>query len=193
MSRIAGVDEAGRGPLAGPVVAAAVMLGESSLTGLTDSKALSAGRRTLLASRIQEDALAWSVVAIEAGEIDRINILQATLTAMHRAIASLRLSPAHVIVDGNRLPALDASAEARIGADATVPCVSAASILAKVHRDRLMIAWDQHYPAYGFAQHKGYGTQAHRRALQQFGPCPLHRYSFRPVANASRTPLAVRS
>ena len=183
----AGVDEAGRGPLAGPVVAAAVILDpRQGIAGLTDSKKLTARRREQLFDQIQDKALCCAIGQASVEEIDRLNILQATLLAMQRAVAGLRLVPARVLVDGNRLPRLPMLAEAIIGGDAKVPAISAASILAKVHRDRWCEQIDAEYPQYGFAAHKGYGTAAHLTALRQHGPTPWHRRSFAPVAQALR-------
>lgn len=178
----AGVDEAGRGPLAGPVVAAAVILDDQSrIEGLRDSKKLSAQKRECLYDEIMGRSLCCSLGWASAKEIDEINILQATLLAMKRAIEGLRLKPAHVWVDGNQLPAIDIPADALIGGDDLKPCISAASIIAKVTRDRWMREQDALYPQYGFAGHKGYGTQAHIEALKKHGACPLHRRSFEPV------------
>ena len=183
----AGVDEAGRGPLAGPVVAAAVILDpRQGIAGLADSKKLTARRREQLFDQIQDKALCCAIGQAGVEEIDRLNILQATLLAMQRAVAGLRLVPARVLVDGNRLPRLPMLAEAIIGGDAKVPAISAASILAKVHRDRWCEQIDAEYPQYGFAAHKGYGTAAHLAALRQHGPTPWHRRSFAPVAQALR-------
>lgn len=180
--RVAGVDEAGRGPLAGPVVAAAVVLDpRQPITGLTDSKALSASRREELAALIRSRAQAWALGRVEAAQIDRLNILRATLEAMHQAVAALSIRPRHVLVDGDRCPALDCPATAIVKGDRRVAAISAASILAKVERDREMDAWDRRYPQYGFARHKGYPTRAHREALRAHGPCPCHRRSFAPV------------
>lgn len=179
---IAGVDEAGRGPLAGPVVAAAVILAAGSdVTGLKDSKLLSAARREALSAEIRTRAVAWALGAAEVDEIDRINILEASLLAMSRAVAALAIAPQRVVVDGNRTPRLDCEVRAVVGGDRCIPSVSAASILAKVARDRLMTELDRLYPEYGFARHKGYPTLAHRQALIRFGPCPAHRRSFGPV------------
>jgi ribonuclease HII len=179
---IAGVDEAGRGPLAGPVVAAAVILDElRPIKGLADSKKLTARRREKLFDEICAKALCCSVAQASVEEIDRLNILQATLLAMQRAVEGLRLKPAKVLVDGNRLPVLDVLAEAIVGGDATVPAISAASILAKVTRDRWCAELDQQFPQYGFAGHKGYGTAEHLAALRLHGACPQHRKTFRPV------------
>lgn len=180
---IAGVDEAGRGPLAGPVVAAAVILCENGIVGLDDSKKLSAKRRGELEALI----LARCIVGIgmaSVEEIDRINILQATMLAMTRAVEALGVEPAHVMVDGNRLPKWRFRAEAIIGGDAMHPCISAASIIAKEHRDRIMVAADRDFPGYGWASNKGYGAAAHMSALQQLGLTPLHRRSFAPVREA---------
>jgi len=180
---VAGVDEAGRGPLAGPVVAAAVILDpRRPIEGLADSKQLSAKRREHLHDEIMAKALCCSVAQASVDEIDRINILQATMLAMQRAVAGLRLSPAKVLIDGNRLPTLNVLAEAVIGGDATVASISAASILAKVHRDRWCVQVDAEWPQYGFAAHKGYGTAAHLAALRTHGACVYHRRSFSPVA-----------
>jgi len=182
---VAGVDEAGRGPLAGPVVAAAVILDElHPIAGLADSKKLTATRREALFDEIRAKALCCSIAQASVEEIEHLNILQATLLAMRRAVLGLRLKPAMALVDGNRLPQLDMPAEAIVKGDALVPAISAASILAKVFRDRWCIQADAQYPQYGFALHKGYGTAAHLAALQEYGPCPLHRSSFAPVAKA---------
>jgi ribonuclease HII len=179
---IAGVDEAGRGPLAGPVVAAAVILDElQPIQGLADSKKLSAKRREKLFDEIRAKALCFSIAEASVQEIDHLNILQATMLAMQRAVDGLRLKPHKVLVDGNRLPRLAILAEAIVQGDAKVRAISAASILAKVHRDRLCEGMHQAYPAYGFDQHKGYGTQAHLQALTAHGASPLHRRSFAPV------------
>ena len=180
---VAGVDEAGRGPLAGPVVAAAVILDERQpIAGLADSKKLTALRRERLFDEIRAKALCCSVAEASVEEIDRLNILQATLLAMQRAVAGLRLPPAKVLVDGNRLPTLGVLAEAIVDGDATVPAISAASILAKVQRDRWCAEVDAQWPQYGFAAHKGYGTAAHLAALRAHGACEHHRRSFAPVA-----------
>ncbi len=179
---IAGVDEAGRGPLAGPVVAAAVILDElHPIAGLNDSKKLTARRREQLFDEIRAKALCFSVAEASVEEIDSLNILQATLLAMRRAVEGLRLKPGKVLVDGNRLPVLDVVAEAIVQGDALVPAISAASILAKVTRDRWCAQVDADYPQYGFAAHKGYGTAEHLQALRQHGASPLHRSSFAPV------------
>jgi ribonuclease HII len=180
---IAGVDEAGRGPLAGPVVAAAVILDERNpIKGLADSKVLTARRREQLFDEIRAKALCCSVSEASVDEIDALNILQATMLAMRRAVEGLRLKPALVLVDGNRLPPLSMRAEAIVKGDSKVPAISAASILAKVTRDRWCAALDKQYPQYGFAGHKGYGTAEHLQALQAHGACPQHRKTFSPVA-----------
>jgi ribonuclease HII len=184
--RVAGVDEAGRGPLAGPVVAAAVMLDPARpIEGLTDSKKLSAKRRERFDERIRNEALAFAVARVEPDEIDRINILQASLAAMVRAVAALPVAARSVRVDGNRAPDFGVPAEALVGGDALDPAISAASILAKVDRDRLLVAMEDEYPGYGFAAHKGYGTRVHLEALTRLGPCPAHRRSFAPVRAAA--------
>ena len=181
--RIAGVDEAGRGPLAGPVVISAVILDPArAIDGLADSKILSAARREALELLILRNALAWIVVAVDVEEIDRINILQATLLGMRRALETLSLLPTIALIDGNQLPRdLPCPARTIVGGDASEPAISAASILAKVHRDRLMCAYDAVHPGYGFAQHKGYSCPTHFAALRQLGPCAIHRRSFAPV------------
>jgi len=187
---IAGVDEVGRGPLAGPVVAAAVILDPARpIAGLADSKTLSPIRREQLATEIRAKALAWALGRAEVAEIDRLNILQASLLAMQRAIAALSIVPEQALVDGNRCPPLACPCRAIVKGDATVPAISAASILAKVARDAEMGELHERYPRYGFAQHKGYPTAAHRDALRRFGPCPEHRRSFAPVAAALSTDL----
>jgi ribonuclease HII len=179
---VAGVDEVGRGPLAGPVVTAAVILDPARpIAGLADSKILTEAKREALYDIITRDALAWSLGRAEVEEIDRLNILQATMLAMQRAVAALDPQPQHVVVDGNRCPVLPCTSEAVIKGDATVPAISAASIIAKVTRDREMVAMDATYPGYGFAQHKGYPSPAHLAALEQFGVTPIHRRSFAPV------------
>lgn len=178
----AGVDEAGRGPLAGPVVAAAVILDEHQpILGLNDSKKLSSTARDRLYMEIMGKALCCATGWASVEEIDRLNILQATFLAMQRAVEGLRLRPVHVWIDGNQLPQLPMTAEAVVGGDALVPSISAASILAKVTRDRYMIEMDAQYPHHGFAGHKGYGTASHLQALQMHGATPLHRRSFKPV------------
>lgn len=184
---VAGVDEAGRGPLAGPVVAAAVILHpQRCVEGLDDSKKLSAARRERLSRDIKEQALAWSVAWADAAEIDALNILAATMLAMRRAIMGLSVVPDGVQVDGNRLPDLrfndrQLNGQAIVGGDALVPAISAASIIAKTTRDRIMVQMDRLYPVYEFARHKGYGTEVHRARLKEYGPCEQHRRSFAPV------------
>lgn len=179
---VAGVDEAGRGPLAGPVVAAAVILDERQpIHGLADSKKLSAKRREALFDEIRAKALCCSIAQASVEEIDTLNILQATLLAMRRAVLGLRLPPKLVLVDGNRLPVLDIRSEAIVKGDEKVPSISAASILAKVTRDRWCKQYHLEFPQYGFDQHKGYGTAEHLAALRQHGACPQHRKTFRPV------------
>ncbi|MBV5297283.1 MAG: ribonuclease HII [Rhodoferax sp.] len=179
---IAGVDEAGRGPLAGPVMAAAVILDDlNPIVGLADSKQLSAPRRDWLFGEIRARALCFAVAQASVEEIDALNILQATLLAMRRAVEGLRLAPKLVLVDGNRRPLLPMRCETIVKGDALVASISAASILAKVTRDRWCDAYDRQYPAYGFAQHKGYGTALHLAALKEQGACPQHRKTFRPV------------
>ena len=179
---VAGVDEAGRGPLAGPVVAAAVILdARQPIAGLADSKKLTALRRGKLFHESLAKALCCSIAEASVEEIERLNILQATMLAMQRAVEGLRLKPGHVLVDGNRLPTLGMTSEAIVKGDATVPAISAASILAKVTRDRWCAQVDVDYPQYGIAGHKGYGTAAHLQALQDHGACPLHRKTFAPV------------
>lgn len=180
---ICGVDEAGRGPLAGAVFAAAVILDPNNpIQGLADSKKLSAQRREQLEVIIKERALAWAIAYANAEEIDRLNILQATLLAMQRAVAGLTIRPARTLVDGNRCPRLDMETQAIVKGDATVAEISAASILAKTARDAEMRLLHERFPHYGFAQHKGYPTPAHLAALQRYGACPEHRRSFAPVA-----------
>lgn len=182
---VAGVDEAGRGPLAGPVVAAAVILDDlHPIKGLADSKQLSAKRRDALFDEIRAKALCCSVAQASVDEIDRLNILHATMLAMQRAVQGLRLKPVKVLVDGNRLPPLDVVAEAIVQGDAKVQAISAASILAKVTRDRLLDELHAQHPQYGFDRHKGYGTAQHLAALRAHGPLPVHRRSFAPVAQA---------
>ena len=180
---IAGVDEAGRGPLAGPLAVAAVILDpDRPITGLNDSKKLSEARREALFPLIIERALAFCVVLIEPDEIDRLNIFQATMTGMSRAVAGLEPAAHEALIDGNKLPKdLPCRGRAIVGGDALEPAISAASILAKVSRDRLMVAMDAVYPGYGFAVHKGYPTPVHLATLQQLGPCAQHRRSFAPV------------
>jgi len=178
-----GVDEAGRGPWAGPVTAAAVILDpKRPIAGLTDSKKLSEAARDRLAPEIRERALAWAIAEASPEEIDRLNIREATFLAMSRAIAGLARAPAHILIDGNALPKnLPAPATAIIKGDLTEPAISAASILAKTHRDAQMKAFCAAHPGYGFSQHKGYGTAAHAEALTRLGPCAIHRRSFAPV------------
>ena len=179
---IAGVDEVGRGPLAGPVVAAAVILDPARpITGLMDSKKLSEKRREALSLEIREKALAWAIARAEVEEIDDINILQASLLAMRRAVLQLSITPQHVLVDGNRCPKLPYPAEAIVRGDDSVPAISAASIIAKVARDTEMVEMEQRYPGYGFEGHKGYPTKLHMQALESLGVCPIHRRSFGPV------------
>ena len=179
---VAGVDEAGRGPLAGPVVAAAVILDElQPIRGLNDSKVLSPAKRERLFEEIRARALCCSIAQATVEEIDTLNILQATMLAMRRAVEGLRLKPAKVLVDGNRLPVLRVPAEAIVKGDARVKAISAASILAKVHRDQLCQQLHEQHPAYGFDAHKGYGTAAHLAALRAHGACVHHRRSFAPV------------
>lgn len=182
---VAGVDEAGRGPLAGPVAVAAVILdSDRPIEGLADSKALTVARRDALASAIRERALAHAVVLVEVCEIDAVNILAASLEGMRRAVNALEPSPGSVLVDGNRVPRITVPCQAVVGGDALEPAISAASILAKVERDAYMTALDGRYPGYGFARHKGYGTREHLEALARLGPCPEHRRSFAPVRAA---------
>jgi ribonuclease HII len=178
-SRVAGVDEAGVGPLAGPVVAAAVYFAPGAgIVGVNDSKQLSARARDELARRIRERALAWCVARVEPGEIDRINVYQAALLAMRRAVCGLQPSPDYVLVDGRDIPRLPLPQEKRIGGDASCFAIAAASILAKTARDRIMLLYDEEFPGYGFAAHKGYPTAAHRAAIRRLGPSPIHRRSF---------------
>lgn len=187
---VAGVDEAGRGPLAGPVVAAAVILDpRRPIAGLADSKALSPRKRERLFDEVRDLALACSIAEASVDEIDRLNILHATLLAMRRAVQGLRLLPRRVVVDGNRVPELPMPVAAIVGGDAKVAAISAASILAKVHRDRLCGELDRAYPHYGFAAHKGYPTPVHLAALREHGACDAHRRSYAPVREA----IAARS
>jgi ribonuclease HII len=182
---VGGVDEAGRGPLAGPVVAAVVVFSAGqTIRGVRDSKQLSAVRRETLAEQIKEQAVGWALGQATVEEIDALNILQATMLAMRRAIEGLGFSPERLQFDGDRAPVLRnyrGVAETIVGGDRTCVAISAASILAKVDRDRAMLALDRNFPNYGFARHKGYATAEHRAALRRFGPCPVHRHSFRPV------------
>lgn len=179
---VAGVDEAGRGCLAGPVIAAAVLLAPNqNLEGIVDSKCLAPARRRELAERIRKEALAWSVGRAEVREVERLNVLHATLLAMRRALLALPVRPNWVRVDGNRYPPVECPGEAIVGGDAQVTEISAASILAKVLRDAEMRVLDRLYPGYGFTSHKGYPTPAHVEALSRLGPSPCHRRTFRPV------------
>ena len=178
---VAGVDEVGRGPLAGDVVAAAVILAESPLEGVTDSKMLTPKRREALAERIRDKALSWALGRATVAEIDELNILQASLLAMRRAVEALPIQPSLVLVDGNRLPKWPYEARAIVKGDLSEPSIGAASILAKVQRDAEMLALHEHYPAYGFDRHKGYPTKAHLAALEIAGISPVHRRSFGPV------------
>lgn len=183
----AGVDEAGRGPLAGPVVVAAVILDPlRRIRGLADSKILTAARREVLDARIRERAIAFSVVAVDVAEIDRVNIFQATMLGMARALAALTPLPALALIDGNHVPKnIQCAGRAIVDGDALEPAISAASILAKVARDRIMCDLDARYPGYGFARHKGYSTPEHFAALDRLGPCCEHRTSFAPVRQSS--------
>lgn len=184
---IAGVDEVGRGPLAGPVVTAAVILDPDNLIdGLADSKKLTEKRRELLEPLIKQHALAWALGRAEPDEIDELNILQATLVAMQRAVEALNYAPAHVLVDGIHAPKLGCPVTTVIKGDQSEPAIAAASILAKVARDREMLEMERLYPGYGFAKHKGYPTKDHQLALMELGPSPIHRHSFRPVQLAVR-------
>jgi len=183
MILVAGVDEVGRGPLAGPVVAAAVILDpKKPIDGLADSKKLSETRRNKLDIEIREKALSWALGRAEREEIDEINILHASLLAMKRAVEALSIAPQHAQIDGNRCPELLCSSEAIIKGDQKIACISAASIIAKVARDTEMVAMDAEYPGYGFASHKGYPTKMHMQALSDLGVTPIHRRSFSPVA-----------
>lgn len=191
---VAGIDEAGRGPLAGPVAVAAVILDpRKPIAGLNDSKQLTEKKREALFPLIQRDALAWRIEFVEAAEIDALNIFQATMAGMRRALLALQPAATRALVDGNKLPKdLPCPARAIVGGDALEPAIMAASILAKVARDRLMLELHAHYPQYGFDRHKGYPTPAHLAALAAHGPCPQHRRSFAPVQQAllSTPPLA---
>ena len=179
---IAGADEAGRGPLVGTVVAGAVILDKNNpIDGLNDSKKLSAKKREQLSVEIKQKALAWSVISVDADEIDRINILQASLLAMKRAIESLSTAPDIALIDGNKCPQLNCRVEAIVKGDSRVAAISAASILAKVERDRQMFELHEQYPQYEFDRHKGYPTKVHMELLKKHGPCPEHRKSFSPV------------
>jgi len=187
---LAGVDEAGRGCWAGPVVAAAVVLPEQWCpVGLDDSKRLTPRRRESIYEEIRASALAWGACAVSCLEIDRTDILRATLLGMTRAVARLEPAPDLVLVDGNRAPDLPYQVETLVGGDGRSACIAAASVVAKVLRDRIMVAWDRHFPAYGFARHKGYGATAHREAIARHGPCPQHRLSFRPLATLGQQTL----
>lgn len=182
---IVGVDEVGRGPLAGPVVTAAVILDPGKqIDGLADSKKLSEKRREQLAALIRQHAYAWALGRAEVDEIDQLNILQASLLAMQRAVAALPVMPTHALVDGNHAPRLPCPVSTIIKGDATEPAIAAASILAKVARDQEMVALEQLYPGYGLAKHKGYPTAQHQQALLELGPSPVHRHSFAPVRRA---------
>lgn len=179
---IVGLDEAGRGPWAGPVVAAAVILDPSKpIAGLTDSKKLTEIKRNKLFDEIKQKSLAWAIASAEVDEIDSLNILQASFLAMQRAVQQLAIKPTYAFVDGNLLPDLGIPGKAIIEGDLLEPCISAASILAKVYRDQQMILLEEQYPGYGFAKHKGYGTKVHQQALKQLGPSVIHRKSFKPI------------
>ena len=183
---VAGVDEAGRGPLAGPVSAAAVVLpGGYCLSGLDDSKRLTEKKRELLFDLIREHAVTYSIVFVQPAEIDEINILQASMQAMHRAVSALEITPAMTFVDGNRCPSWPYRSQAVVKGDSQLQCIAAASVLAKVARDRVMLELDARYPGYGFARHKGYPTRQHFEALQRLGPSEVHRMSFAPVREMS--------
>jgi ribonuclease HII len=182
---IVGVDEVGRGPLAGPVVAAAVILDPNKpITGLNDSKKLTEKKRAELEPIIKQNALAWAIGRAEVSEIDEINILQASLLAMQRAVAQLDPKPSHALVDGNKAPELPCEVTTIVKGDEKEPAIAAASILAKVCRDTEMVDMDNTYPGYGFAKHKGYPTKVHMEALKQLGPTEIHRLSFKPVQHA---------
>lgn len=185
---IAGIDEAGRGPLAGPVYAAAVILDPARrIHGLRDSKVLTAAAREDLAGAIRSRSMAWAIAWADVAEIDSLNILQATLLAMRRAVAALQMAPTEALVDGNQCPRLACPVHAIVKGDRDVASISAASILAKTARDELLVRLDGEYPQYGFAQNKGYGTPEHLAALQRHGPCAVHRRTFAPVAQMSLT------
>lgn len=191
---VAGVDEAGRGPLAGPVVAAAVILDpQRPIKGLDDSKKLSERRREALFPLIQERSIAWSVIEISPSEIDQLNILQATLLGMKKAIETLDPVPSLALVDGNKSPDVACAVRTIVQGDSLEPAISAASILAKVTRDHRMLEWHAKYPEYGFDRHKGYPTAEHRRLLEEIGPCEIHRKSFAPVRNALQRGLALKT
>lgn len=184
-AKLAGVDEVGRGPLAGDVLAAAVILDDQRpIAGLADSKKLSAEKRRILYAQITATSVCYSIGRASVAEIDGINILQATLLAMSRAVAGLVITPEFVVVDGNRLPEWGLPSQAIVKGDTKIPAISAASIVAKVMRDAEMAELDKAYPGYGFALHKGYGTRQHLDALNRLGPCPIHRRSFKPVTTA---------
>ena len=187
---VCGVDEAGRGPLAGPVTVAAVILDpDRPIKGLDDSKKLNEAKREALYPEIRERALAWSVIEVGIDEIDSLNILKATLTGMKRAVEALDPAPSMALVDGNRAPDLACEVRTIVQGDSLEPAISAASILAKVSRDRLMLEMHKRYPQYGFDRHKGYPTAEHMRLLEKFGPCEIHRRSFAPVQNAMQKTL----
>ena len=191
-SRVAGCDEVGRGPLAGDGVAAAVILGEAIPSGLKDSKQLTERRREALFEEITSSARFWAIGRADVAEIDELNILNASLLAMRRAVEALTDVPEHVLVDGNRLPTWAFSAEAIVGGDGSVPCISAASVLAKVTRDREMVALDAQYPGYGLAKHKGYPTRQHIAAIEALGVTNIHRRSFGPVARLIKPASGVK-
>jgi len=180
--RVAGVDEAGRGPLAGPVFAAAVILDPTHpIAGLADSKTLSESKRNSLYLNIKQAALSWSIAQASVEEIDQLNILQATLLAMQRAVQNLHITPDEILVDGNRLPNLSIPAQAIVKGDSKIQAISAASILAKVERDKLMAEYQEQYPCFSFGLHKGYGTKQHIAEIEQFGILEVHRKTFNPV------------
>ncbi|WP_201029212.1 ribonuclease HII [Idiomarina sp. 28-8] len=182
VSMICGTDEAGRGPIAGPVVAAAVILDpDNPIEGLNDSKKLSEKKREKLSLEIKEKALYWTIAQSDPDEIEAINILWASMKAMQRAVEALPVKPDMVLVDGNRVPELNVPAKAIVGGDASEQCIAAASILAKVERDRQMLKWHELYPQYEFDKHKAYGTPKHLELLEKYGPCPIHRKGFNPV------------
>lgn len=182
---ICGTDEAGRGPIAGPVVAAAVILdAENPIEGLNDSKKLSEKKREKLSIEIKEKALYWAIAQSDPDEIEAINILWASMKAMQRAVEALPVKPDMVLVDGNRIPELTVPARAIVGGDASEQCIAAASILAKVERDRQMLKWHELYPQYEFDKHKAYGTPRHLELLKEHGPCPIHRRGYKPVREA---------
>lgn len=179
---VAGVDEVGRGPLAGPVIAAAVILDkDNKIRGLKDSKAIPEKKRYELAEEIRDKSVAWAIGRAEVAEIDRLNILHASLVAMRRAINALTITPEYILVDGNRCPEVSCSVEAIVKGDQLIPVISAASIIAKVARDNEMLEMENRFPGYGFARHKGYPTRQHIAALDELGPCRIHRRSFAPV------------